>query len=207
MTLDTVMGRSARWAAGGAIVGATLFLVEEPVDLLAVSLIHLSAVVVFGFVLALVVAPALDGVPPDRPPTTMARFARSASVVAIVTGTVLVVTLVSSAALGLEVSLQYLQLLSALDIAWVVAATFYGLRWRAGLGAGLGGAAIMAVVCVWSIWRYLATVGFTDSGGWLVDVDALNRLVFPFDVMAAAIALSVMWWGARHATEQRSPQS
>ena len=62
-------------------------------------------------------------------------------------------------------------------------------------------------MCVWSIWRYLDQVGFTDSGGWLVDADALNRLVFPLDMAAAVIAIGSLWIGARHATAQRRPQS
>lgn len=207
MSLDAVMGRAAQWAAGGAVVAASLFLVEEPTDLLVVSLVHLAGLVIFGFLFAIVVAPATDVLGDGTVTSTGTRFARAASVVVIVTGTTVVVTIVASTAIGFEVSLQFLQVLSALDIAWVVAATYFGLRWRFGQIAGLGGGTAIGIVCVWSIWRYLDRVGFTESGGWLVDTDALTRLVYPLDAMAAAIAVGLLWWGARHATEQRSPQS
>lgn len=200
MTLDAAMGRAARLAVVGALLAATLVLVEAPEDLLAVVVIHLSGIVLFGFAAAVLLAPATDTV-------DAGVFRRGAVVVAAVTGVVLIVTLVASAAIGFEVSVQFLQLLSALDIAWVVAATFYGLRWRLGLGAATVGAAAIGVMCVWSIWRYLDRVGFTSEGGWLVDTDALLRLVLPLDVMAAVLALGSLWWGARHATAQRSPQS
>lgn len=181
-------------------MAATLVVVEEPADLLAVSVVHLSGIVLFGFIVAISLQDATDTGP-------VSRFGRGAAVVAIVTGSVMIVTLVASFAVGFEVSLQFLQLLSALDIAWVVAATYLGLRWLAGQAAALLGGAIIATVCVWSIWRYLAVVGFTDSGGWLVDPDALLRLVVPLDVMAAAVAIGLLWWGACHATAQRKPQS
>ena len=167
------------------------------------SLVHLSGIVLFGFVLTFWLWPGVAVADPG----TGRRFAKAASVTAIVTGSVLVVTLVSSSALGLKVSLQYLQALSAIDIAWVVAATTFGLRWRFGTAAGFAGGVAIAVVCVWSIWRYLDTVGFTDAGGWLVDADVLNRLVFPIDMAAAVVAIGLLWWGSAQPTEQRSPQS
>lgn len=207
MDLDTAMGKAARWAIVGGLVAASLGFVEEPTDLLTVAVVHLSAIVTFGFLLTVTLRAGADTLAAGRSDTTGSRFARAAAVVAIVTGVALVITLVSSSALGYEVSLQFLLVLSALDIAWVVAATYYGLRWRLGELGGLAGGTAIAVMCVWSIWRYLDQVGFTGSGGWLVDADALNRLVFPLDVAAAVIAVSALWIGARHTTAQRKPQS
>ena len=207
MDLDTAMGKAARWAIVGSLIAASLGFVEEPNDLLSVVVVHLSAIVAFGFLLTVTLGAGSDTLAGGRSDTTGSRFARAAAVVAIVTGVALVITLVSSSALGYEVSLQFLLVLSALDIAWVVAATYYGLRWRLGELGGLAGGTAIAVMCVWSIWGYLDQVGFTDSGGWLVDADALNRLVFPLDVAAAVIAVSALWIGARHTTAQRKPQS
>ena len=48
--------------------------------------------------------------------------------IVIVTGVTALVTLATTAALRFEPSLQFLQLLSALDIAWVVAGTTLAVR-------------------------------------------------------------------------------
>ena len=125
------------------------------------------------------------------------NVAAGAAVVALTTGAVALVTIATSAALRFDPSLQFLQLLSALDIAWVVAATLIGVRWLAGKVIGdLAGTAI-GIVCVWSIWNYLQIVGFAADGGWLLDGSALVRYVLPYDVMAAIIATLALTTGAR----------
>lgn len=207
MDLDAVMGRAARWAVAAGLAGGSLVLVEEPTGLLTVAILHLSAIVALCFALTVSLRDATDSIAAGRSSTTWTHFSRGAAVVAIITGVAVVVTLVSSSAIGYEVSLQYLLVLSAIDIAWVVAATYFGLRWRFGEVGGITGGSLIAIMCVWTIWRYVDQIGFTDSGGWLVDTEALNRLVFPFDVAAAVVAVSAMWIGARYATAQRKPQS
>ncbi|MEX2541444.1 MAG: hypothetical protein WD314_06530 [Trueperaceae bacterium] len=65
--------------------------------------------------------------------------------------------------------------------------------------AFLGGAA-MAAVCVWSIWRYLANVGFSEQGGWRVDRRALWRYVYPLDIAALATTVAALVLGAVRAS-------
>ena len=124
------------------------------------------------------------------------------------TGVVGLVTLASSVALGFDVSTQFLQLLSALDIAWVVAATVVGATRARGRTIGLVAGALIGLVCVWSISFYLSKVGFGPEGDWVVSGSALLRYVIPFDVMAAIVAIGVFVYGVRSAaTEHPSPQS
>ncbi len=128
---------------------------------------------------------------------------------ALTTGVVALVTLASSAALGYDPSLQFLQLLSALDIAWAVAALVLGARLLAGeRWASLAGL-VLSGVCVWSIWRYLEVVGFSAEGGWIVSGPDLWRYVLPFDIAAAILAAGALIAGLRatQPTAQRSAQS
>ena len=113
------------------------------------------------------------------------------SVVLLVTGLVGLVTLASSAALRYPPSLQFLQLLSALDIAWVVAGTMLALRSLWGNLVSLAGGVMMSVICVVSIALYLAEVGLTADSEWLVDGGQMLRLVLPFDVAAAVITVAL----------------
>ena len=119
------------------------------------------------------------------------------SLVVIITGTVGLVTLASSAALRLQPSLQFLQLLSALDIAWAAGAVVVGgyRLWSPPVAriAGL----VVGVACVISIWNYLRLVGFTADGGWLLDGGQLLRLVIPFDMIVGAAAGAVLFLGTR----------
>jgi len=117
--------------------------------------------------------------------------------VVLVTGATGLVALATAAALRFDPSLQFLAVLSALDIAWVVAAIGIGARKRWGGTAGLAGALMIGAVCVWSIWRYLDAVGFAADGGWAVDGGEIARLVLPFDLMAAVIAVAVFSTGVR----------
>jgi len=134
--------------------------------------------------------------------------------IVIPTGLVGLVTLASSAALRFPPSLQYLQLLSALDIAWAAAALMIGVRWLRGDRAALAAGVTLAVACVVSVWNYLRVVGFAPDGGWLVDGTRLMQLVLPFDTVAALVAVIVLLRGlskrtrgAAQPTEQARPQS
>lgn len=128
-------------------------------------------------------------------------FWSAGMLVAFATGLVALVTLASSAALGYDPSLQFLQLLSALDIAWVSAATFLGLRWWLNVRSAWVGSIAITGACVWSIWNYLRVVGFTESGGWIVDGAALMRLVIPFDMVAAIVAIAILITGSSRYAE------
>lgn len=133
-------------------------------------------------------------------------------VVSFATGLVALITLASSAALRYDASLQFLQLLSALDIAWAGGALFLGVRWSKGTRLAWAMAIGLGVFCTWSIWNYLQIVGFGPDGAWVVDRTALMRYVLPYDMAAAFIAVFALWSGSRsfvtsHPIEQRSPQS
>lgn len=120
-------------------------------------------------------------------------LASAVSIVALVVGYAALVTLASSAALRYDPSLQFLQLLSALDVAWSAAAFGVGVRVIAKSdGAGRAAAIALDVICVFSIWNYLRVVGFDAQGGWVVDRSELLTLVIPFDVAAAVMAIGAL---------------
>ncbi len=133
--------------------------------------------------------------------------AGAAALVALVTGYSALVTLASSAALGYDPSLQFLQLLSALDIAWSTAALYLGVRWMGGVRVALVAALALGAVCVWSIWSYLQAVGFGPEGAWVVSRPDLLRYVLPFDLGAAVMALLAIAIGSRSATATAVPAS
>jgi hypothetical protein len=109
------------------------------------------------------------------------RFlAAGASTVALTVGVVALVTIPTSAALRLTPSLQFLQLLSSLDIAFAAGTTLIGVGWWLGRKAGVVAGIAVGVVCVWSIWRYLTVVGFTADGGWLVDAGLAATMAVAF---------------------------
>jgi len=62
-------------------------------------------------------------------------------------------------------SLQFLQLPSALDIAWTGAALVVDIdrAWHMPSAAVVG--TMLAIICIWSIPWYLDGVGFGPSGG------------------------------------------
>jgi hypothetical protein len=166
--------------------------------LLTWSTIHLTAIVLIGSAAMVdlrrfVDQPMFAGIPGAG----LRRFTTAGSIVALVTGVVALITLASSAALRL----------STLDIAWSVAALYYGIRWLRGETAGRVAGTILTIICIWSVWNYLRIVGFTANGGWLVDGEALLRWVLPFDTMAAVAALGSLTWAVRQPTEHLRPQS
>lgn len=192
------------------MVTPLLLLVERPTgpSLLPVVTLHLTALVLLGLLVAVDLSrflhvPWFAGVGP-----VVRRFGTAAAVVALSTGVVALVTLASSAALRYDASLQFLQLLSALDIAWAAAALTLGGFWLWGRTAGIAASAVLIAVCVWSIWNYLRIIGFGPEEGWLVDGAALLRYVLPYDMAAAVTAIVVLILGSRRqATEQPSVQS
>ena len=208
--LEDALVTSVRWLAASLALTTTLLVIDVRDDLLLWVTIHLVAVVLGTYWLALRIAPVADR-PSFASLSTSGRqmFAAAASITGIVTGYAALVTLAGSAALRLDPSLQFLQLLSAMDIAWVVAATIVGTRWIRGRNISRLAGAAMALICVWSIWRYLDTVGFGPDGEWIVSGKELSRLVLPYDTAAAIIAVGVVLAGIRRrqATEQPSPQS
>jgi len=141
---------------------------------------------------------------------TVRSIASGVVLVVFITGTIGLITLAASAALRLHPSLQFLQLLSALDIAWAGAALTFGVYRAFSRGWAIAAGALLGAICVWSIWNYLANVGFGPSGSWIVSAGDLFRYVLPFDVMAAVAGVGMFLYGVRsqvHATEQPRPQS
>ncbi len=211
--VERALARSLAWLSAGLVVALLMVALPDadPDRLLLVVTIHLGAVVAFGLGIGLDLARFTDG------PWFVGmgsswfwrRFGALASIVALTTGVVALITLASSAALGYQPSLQFLQLLSALDIAWATAGLMFGVRLAAGDRWALPAGLILAVICVWSIWRYLDVVGFAADGGWLVSAPDLWRYVLPFDIAAAVMAIGAMVVGVRstHPTEHRKPQS
>lgn len=205
--------RSSLWMLVGAAAAVPVLVLPAPDDPMLTFVVHLSILTIFGLALAIHLSTLLDEAWFSG--SRLSERARAAAagvwLVILTTGATALVTLATSAAFRYEPSLQFLQLLSALDIAWVVAAFSFGLRWWLGPGAARIGGVAMGAVCVWSIWNYLNTVGFTPEGGWLVDGADIARLVLPFDVMAAILAVVAFSIGVRRGhpqpTEQPSSQS
>lgn len=210
--LELALRRTVAWLIP-ALVGCGLLLaIPQPGDPFWQFIIQLSAVVLFGLALAVQLSRfAIAGgwfARTDWQPARR-RLAAGAALVALDTGAVALVTLASSAALRMEPSLQFLQLLSTLDIAWAGAAIVIGAAFRWGERAAWVGGLLLGVFCVYAIWRYLDIVGFTADGGWLVSGPDLWRYVIPFDMAAAIVAVTLLVTGAQSGrdTEQASVQS
>lgn len=193
---------TASKATGLALVATPLLLAVNPGSLLRTFIIHLVVVVVFGLFVTVQLAPYLEPVWFSDRSAWRARWTTRAAAVALATGSVALVTLASSAALRFQPSLQFLQLLSALDIAWAVAALYLGVRVRTTEALARLLALILIGLCVYSIWNYLTLVGFTTQGGWLVDKDRLLTYVIPGDVAAAILALAALTWGTHPQAEE-----
>ena len=187
----------------GVAAAVPALVLPAPEDPLVTFLIHLVMLTGFSFGLTLHLAPLLEG--GWFVGTSLGEGARRAAAgawaVVLATGATGFVAIATAAALRFEPSLQFLQLLSALDIAWVVAAFVLGLRWRFGTRVARVGGLMMGVICVWSIWNYLNTVGFTVDGGWLVSGADIARLILPFDVAAAVMAITAFSSGVRRSQD------
>lgn len=189
------------WLIGGLLASVLLLLVPTDGDLTVRFLVHLTALTILAVIVSARIAPTFDGYWYAGVSFTpfWRRLAGGVSLVVVATGLVGLVTLASSAAMRYEPSVQFLQLLSALDIAWVVAATLVGSRRLWGKTAGIVAGSVIGVFCVASIANYLRVVGFTPAGTWVVDGGELLRLVIPSDMLAAVIAISILVAAARRA--------
>jgi len=208
--LESVLGLGLRrlLQVGIPLTAAALLLPAPAVndDLLTYTLIHLTvlqlATLVFTIeVSALLRRPWFGGL--ER-----SWLASAVSLIAAAVGFSALLTLASSAAARYDVSLQFLQLLSSMDIAWVVAAIYLGslALWGRRLGVVMG--LMMLTLCVASIAVYLVAVGFTQDGGWLVSGEDMMKIVIPSDVVAAAVSLTILIGaGRRQAMEQAKDQS
>lgn len=207
--MERVFAAMLPWLGAG-LVGSLPLLAVPTGRLLLVSTLHLAAVVALGFAAAFALAPHADApgwfaaLPPAR-----RGLAAGVVVVVVVTGMTGLVSLASGAALRLDPSLQFLQLLGALDISWAGAAIAIGARRGWGNRAAVPAVALLGAICVWSIWNYLRSVGFGPGGGWVVDGGELARLVLPYDMAAAVVAVTVLIAGTARGQpiEQLSPQS
>jgi hypothetical protein len=199
--LEVAAVRSLPWLVGGLLVSVLLLLVPDDLDLTRLFLVHLSALTMLGVIVSARVAPLLGGdwYAGYTMSDTWRRIAGGASLVVVVTGLVGLVTLASSAALRFAPSVQFLQMLSALDIAWVVAATLIGATRLWGRAIGTGAGAVMGAFCVASIVNYLRVVGFSPVGEWVLDGGELMRLVIPSDMLAATVAIVILVAAARRA--------
>ncbi|MEX1004548.1 MAG: hypothetical protein WD990_11550 [Acidimicrobiia bacterium] len=205
--LEHAISHTLRWLLAFLLLTPLLLAVPTPHGSTPWILFHLSVIVTGGLALTMSLVPLLREPWFPSLGAVRALLASAASVVVLVTGAVGLVTLASSAALRLDPSLQFLQLLSALDIAWVVGATAIGATLLRGRPIGWLAGAMMVSVCVWSVATYLVAVGYTPSGGWLVDGEAMWRYILPYDMAAAVIALTTLGLGVRaRATEHAADQ-
>lgn len=202
--LERAVLRSLVWLGAGLAAALPLLLVPASSDRRWDLIIHLSLLVLFSLGLTWRLAPVEpDGWFAAAPWSRFVRFlAASASLVVIVTGATALVTLASSAALRFEPSLQFLQLLSALDIAWVVGGTTLATSYLWGNRVAAAAGAMMSVICVMSIALYLGEVGLDPNGGWLVDGGQMLRLVIPFDIVAATLTVTLLVLAARRSVDR-----
>lgn len=208
--LERGLATSLRWLVGALAVAPLLLLIPKPADdgaRLVLVIGHLGLLVAFGIALVVRLSPLVDDEWFEGASPRATRWGATAAVVALDTGTVALLTLATSAALRYPPSLQFLQLLSALDIAWAGAALYLGVRMLRAERVAFGTTTVLGVVCVWSIWNYLRVVGFDAKGGWLLNGVELSRLVLPFDTMAALLAISAVTVGIRRRVPHRAAAS
>ncbi len=210
--LETAFATSLKlllWIGVPFSIVALAFRAPGPGDgLLAYNLVHLLLLQLAALALAHVLAPLADF--PWFHTVGKPWLTSAASLVALVTGFAALLTLATSAASRFDPSLQFLQLLSSLDIAWATAALYVGARALWGKGVAIAMGLGLVIACVGSIAAYLAVVGFTAAGGWLVDGGEMMRLVIPADMVAAAVAVGVLLLASHRQespTEHLSPQS
>ena len=208
LALGLGLKRLLQW--GLPLSAAMLLFPAPPPDdgLLIYNLVHLGLLQIAALLFAAEIEKLLDH--PWFPDTKRRWLASAASLVALVTGFAALLTLATSAAARYDVSLQFLQLLSSLDIAWVTAALFFGAMglWRPSLA--WAAAVAIVVACIGSIAAYLIEVGFTPEGGWVVSGADLMTIVIPTDTVAAVISITVLLVASQRNDQlaaQRSPQS
>jgi hypothetical protein len=210
--IERALVRTVLWLIGGLLASLPLLFIDIGDDPTMAFLIHLGALVAFGLALTVALLPMSGtGWFAGSGWGVMARMMGSGvGIVVLTTGVVGLVTLASSAALGYDPSTQFLQLLSALDIAWVTAAVLIGAERAWSKFAGVIGGIVMGLVCVWSIWFYLDAVPFGSIGEWVVSGSDLSTRVIPFDTAAAIIAVGLFVFGTYRTSqvmEQPSSQS
>ena len=201
-SLERALIVAIKWTLAGLILSVPLLLVDVGPDPKRLFLIHLSVLVGFGIALTAVLLPYTgDDWFQDPDWSRALRLTGSGvGVVALVTGAVALVSLASSAAMQYDPSTQFLQLLSALDIAWAGAAIMIGAYRLWNRSVAVAGGVVLGVFCVWSIWFYLDAVGFGPEGEWIVSGTDMMTRVIPFDVMAATIAVILFTLGVRKQT-------
>ncbi len=113
--------------------------------------------------------------------------------VVLVTGSVGLVCLASSAALRYQPTTQFLQLLSSLDIAWATSTVMVAVHWlwKRRILTLLAGAGVV-VVCVWVIVRYIDKGAFGPRGAWRLRAGELWEYVLVYDVVVAALAIGLL---------------
>lgn len=210
--IERALVRTTLWLAGGLLASLPLLLVDLDGDPLVVFLVHLGALVAFGLALTVALIPmsGADWFADSGWGVARTLVGSGVGVVVLTTGVVGLVTLASSAALRYDPSTQFLQLLSALDIAWAMAAVVIGAERAWSRTVAIIGGMMMGIVCVWSIWYYLDAVAFGPNGEWVLSGSDLTTRVIPFDTAAALIAIGVFSFGtyrAFQAMEQPSAQS
>lgn len=209
-TLESSALLTFPWLPGGLVVSLPLLLLTQANDRRWEAMIHLSLLVLFLFALSWRL-----GRSGDHPwfadrgwSESRRRLVTNVALIIILTGVAVVVTLASSAAMRYQPSLQFPQLLSALES--------LGLSPEPHLPCVPYGETVppsqrpmMSIIYVLSIGLYLAAVGLFADQGRLVDGEQILRLVLPFDVAAAAITigLTVSPVGCAQETEQASAQS
>lgn len=200
--LELAVGVTVRWLLPALVVSPVLLFVPTPHGQTGWILLHLGTVVTFGLLLAMrlavgLEAPWFEGLRPSR-----SLLASAASIVALATGAVALVTIASTAALRLAPSMQFLQLLSALDIAWASGATAVGMRLATSRIGGWSAGGLVVAVCLGSVATYLIRVGYEPDGGWLIDASGMWRYILPFDMAAAVMALTTLGIGVRRQASQ-----
>lgn len=197
--LEEAVVRVLPWLLGGLAGSFVVLVLPKASTPMPTFLAHLSLLTLFGVLAGWQLTDMMGRAwyRGYRLAPVLRRLAAGVSLMVVVTGLVGLVTLASSAALQYAPSVQFLQLLSALDIAWVVAATLIGAGRIWGRRIGLAAAVGMGGICVGSIANYLRVVGFSSAGEWLVDGGELLRLVIPFDVVAGVLAATLLVVAAR----------
>jgi hypothetical protein len=197
---ETGLRVGTRWVIYGAIASLVGFAVPHETDSSRLWLIgvHVTLLTVGIFALTHHLAPVFETGAFDTYGPFGRRLGTDAALVALVTGAVALVTLASSATLGYQPSLQFLMLISALDIAWTTSGFYLGIsRLSSKPWAGPAAGVFMGSMCVMALIRYLAVIGFGPDGGWDVQAPEMMRMVIPADTVAALLTIGALVLGAR----------